>query len=878
MNTLEEIKKEIEKLKQDENYIEIISLINRSLEDSQNSWDKTSRNKLLHHKQKAILKEIKKINNLKNPIRRKLEVQELASVTEFSEESITELQEIYSIDGQDVLGCIGKVTTILTTFGIFLGTVFYLIDMGKRRTENNNSAWGIVRDAKNEVASNGRIDALNSLSKGCTYSNNYFGSSVVNWFFQNFDIHSGCNSLVGVNLKDANIPSVQLNKSELSNGKLDNAILERANLGNAKLISVSASGTNLRYANLQGVELQYSNLERANLSHANLRDANISNVNLYGANLRYVDLRGSNLDNTYIEIAYYNGLIYNLDTQPFRGLHKFFKKQIDEGFKIYLICDLVDKEEEICQKNRDFKNADLQGFDLSETDLTNKDLTGANFKDSILKNADLKESDLMYVNFRSATLTEAKIDCSSENSKIKHIIYDNKTIDFPKECADRKEVYKIDTIDKKFNFSNKKERKLPLTTLNKENLVGADFRGADLRDADLRCANLTGVNFSNADLRGANLAGAIFDKTTLKGAIYDISTKLQSTYLLCDKVVEYKKPKKKDMIDYLNKNGAFFIENKSTLKNFDKTDINLENASLSEAILEGAVLTRSNLRKARLRDANLKKAKLKKADLFQSDLSGAILDDADLESANLSGANLTDASLIRTNLRKVNFQSIQNQTNLSNAILMDADMQQSSLQGAILLSAQLQGTDLYKSNLENADLRWANLQEANLNRANLQGAKLEKADLSGADLSGTNLLNVDLSETRLDRVIVDDKTKYDAKYKEKFNQARRLQLKPNAKLKGKDLTGFDLKGRKLTGITLEDVDLRNADLSHADLTNATLTNVNLRNANLRNANLRNAKGLTVEQVIKAKNWELAKYDRDFCQQLQKQTPTTLRCQ
>ncbi|MRW76305.1 pentapeptide repeat-containing protein, partial [Staphylococcus aureus] len=57
--------------------------------------------------------------------------------------------------------------------------------------------------------------------------------------------------------------------------------------------------------------------------------------------------------------------------------------------------------------------------------------------------------------------------------------------------------------------------------------------------------------------------------------------------------------------------------------------------------------------------------------------------------------------------------------------------------------------------------------------------------------------------------------------------------------------------------------LSGADLSNVNLSNAYLWKAQLINANLSNADLMGAWGLTPEQVKSARNWEKAKYDKDF---------------
>jgi uncharacterized protein YjbI with pentapeptide repeats len=59
---------------------------------------------------------------------------------------------------------------------------------------------------------------------------------------------------------------------------------------------------------------------------------------------------------------------------------------------------------------------------------------------------------------------------------------------------------------------------LPMLTLSRANLYGADLSGANLYGADLSRANLSGANLSGANLSGANLSRANLSGANLYGA------------------------------------------------------------------------------------------------------------------------------------------------------------------------------------------------------------------------------------------------------------------------------------------------------------------------------------------------------------------------
>ncbi|MFN6478030.1 pentapeptide repeat-containing protein [Nostoc sp. DedQUE07] len=123
---------------------------------------------------------------------------------------------------------------------------------------------------------------------------------------------------------------------------------------------------------------------------------------------------------------------------------------------------------------------------------------------------------------------------------------------------------------------------------------------------------------------------------------------------------------------------------------------------------------------------------------------------------------------------------------------------------------------------------------------NLSGANLSSANLSGANLSSAYLSSANLSRAILSRAIL----------------SRAILIVAN--LSGANLSGANLIVANLSGANLSDANLRGADLRGADLRGADLSG-----ADLSGADLSYAKNLTSEQVKAAKNWDKAKYDKDF---------------
>ena len=153
-----------------------------------------------------------------------------------------------------------------------------------------------------------------------------------------------------------------------------------------------------------------------------------------------------------------------------------------------------------------------------------------------------------------------------------------------------------------------------------------------------------------------------------------------------------------------------------------------------------------------------------------------------------------------------------------------ADLQNINLEGAILERSNLQKADLQDATLINVNLVEANLENANLENAKLQGANLWLADLRGANLRNVNLQNSILTAAKLHR----------------------------ASLRKANLQKADLRGSRFYYVDFRDTILDDANLSRVEFFRV--------------------KNLTLEQIQKANNWELAR----FCNNWYPDNPNILR--
>ncbi len=154
---------------------------------------------------------------------------------------------------------------------------------------------------------------------------------------------------------------------------------------------------------------------------------------------------------------------------------------------------------------------------------------------------------------------------------------------------------------------------------------------------------------------------------------------------------------------------------------------------------------------------------------------------------------------------------------LQEADLVNEDTCLVELEGVDLSGARLNGIRLDGVNLREANLSGANLNSASLSGIDLSGARLIGAYLNDADLSRANLSEADLSEANMGWGILSGPA------------GSRIMLGPS------NLSEANLRGARLNAANLRGTNLRGADLSGADLSGT--------------------KGITDEQIGKAKTLE-----------------------
>ncbi len=168
---------------------------------------------------------------------------------------------------------------------------------------------------------------------------------------------------IKIDLSQAELSEVDLNRVNLAGADLSKTDLRRANLNVANLC-----GVNLREANLRGAILGKVDLREADLKEADLRE-----VDLYGANLRGAILAGADLR-----------VAKGIDADLFRT----------------------------SLSGADLRVSDFSRANLGEADLRKVNLSRANLSEADLKEAKLNEAILFGVNIRGADLRKADLDYS----------------------------------------------------------------------------------------------------------------------------------------------------------------------------------------------------------------------------------------------------------------------------------------------------------------------------------------------------------------------------------------------------------------------------------------------------------------------------------
>lgn len=157
---------------------------------------------------------------------------------------------------------------------------------------------------------------------------------------------------------------------------------------------------------------------------------------------------------------------------------------------------------------------------------------------------------------------------------------------------------------------------------------------------------------------------------------------------------------------------------------------------------------------------------------------------------------------------------------------------------------RIHSINLVNCYLSKTNLNYVNLSGSNLNSANISQASLIEANLEAARLNQTNLENSNLNQANLCNAYASG-----ANFKDAFM------------IKAQFERAFLIKAN-----------FNNAYLMEANLQNSYVMGADFENASLYKADLRGAKGLTIEQLSKAKTLYLAKFDEILLEEIKVNLP------
>jgi len=217
-----------------------------------------------------------------------------------------------------------------------------------------------------------------------------------NYFYLKNTLGGRENILVGKDLRDADLSSMNLNGQDLTG----------ANLSGQDLRNVDLSNTILR-----GADLSYSNLEGKNFQGQDIRGINFSN-----ANLKNVDLRDAILSKT-INVFNFGKcmegeILASLMLNHYNCIKEVvINESIRTDFSNAKMSDVkIGKlNQEMHQKFffADFSNTDLTGMQVSSIGFF-----GCDFNNALLENANVKKANFVQSDFRNAKMSNISIEQS----------------------------------------------------------------------------------------------------------------------------------------------------------------------------------------------------------------------------------------------------------------------------------------------------------------------------------------------------------------------------------------------------------------------------------------------------------------------------------
>ncbi|PZR30325.1 MAG: pentapeptide repeat-containing protein [Azospira oryzae] len=152
-----------------------------------------------------------------------------------------------------------------------------------------------------------------------------------------------------------------------------------------------------------------------------------------------------------------------------------------------------------------------------------------------------------------------------------------------------------------------------------------------------------------------------------------------------------------------------------------------------------------------------------------------------------------------------------------------------------------------------------NLVNCYLARTNLNYVNLKASNMNSANISNSSLIETNLENTRLNQTNFENSNLNSANLKSAYASGANFK------------DAFLIKAQ-FDGAFLIKTSFKNAFLMESNLQNSYLMGADFENASLYKADLRGAKGLSVEQLSKAKTLYLARFDEELIEQIKVSIP------
>lgn len=188
-----------------------------------------------------------------------------------------------------------------------------------------------------------------------------------------------------------------------------------------------------------------------------------------------------------------------------------------------------------------------------------------------------------------------------------------------------------------------------------------------------------------------------------------------------------------------------------------------------------------------------------------------------------------------------------------------------------LSGCRINGIRLSNLPIKQADLSYAKLNNAILDKTTLIEANLQNTDLTYASLNGTNLNQANLKEAVFNNY---QNTSQSNQKIEIINSTFEGAILISAKMSKVKIIQTNFSSAQMQEVNLNGAELENVGFKHANLNTAffkgtSFINVDFAQADLQKANFQSAKldDITLNSIIKAKDWTHAEFDNDIKQKL-----------